>query len=147
MINIIAGQIIIKVLYVMKKIKLTFVALLLSIFISMESCGPIIISSRPSHPVPNWFYPNRVVNVRYVYFPEYTVYYDLTLRNYIYLDNGIWLTVNVLPNRFSSTNFKKTKQIRINNYYGDNIRDYHRSNRVNIKGRRTSTSKTKTRRN
>ena len=122
----------------MKNVKLFTIALLLLSMGSLESCGPVIISSRPSIPPPSWFYPNRVVNVRYVYFPDYIVYYDLTLRNYIYLDNGVWLTVNVLPSRFNTINFRRTRQVRVDNYFGDNIRDYHYKNRVNVKGRRKS---------
>ena len=121
----------------MKAIKYSFIALLLCAFMGLESCGPIIISSRPNQPPPPWFYPNRVINVRYVYFPEYTVYYDLTLGNYIYLNEGIWLTVSILPPRYNTINFRRTKQIRIDNYFGDNIRDYH-NNRVIVKGRRAT---------
>ena len=113
----------------------TLILLLLSLS-SLESCGPVIISSRPNTPPPSWFYPNRVVNVRYVYFPDYMVYYDLTLRNYIYLDNNVWLTVNVLPSRFNTINFRRTRQVRVNNYFGNNIREYHNKTRVTTKGRR-----------
>ncbi len=120
----------------MKPIKYSFIALLLFAFIGLESCGPIIISSRPSHPTPSWFYPSRVVNVRYVYFPNQTIYYDLTLRTYIYLDNGAWISVNVLPTRFNGINLRRERQIRVNNYFGDNIRDYHSRIRVPVKGRR-----------
>jgi len=118
--------------------------IIIILFVSMmgfNNCGPVIISSRPSHPTPHWFYPNRVVNVRYIYFPEYTIYYDLTLRKYIYLNNGSWLTVNILPSRFNTINFRHTRQIRVDNYFGDNIRDYHGNKSSNIKGRRTTTDK------
>lgn len=108
------------------------------------SCGPVIISSRPNLPTPSWFYPNRVVSLRYVYFPEYTIYYDLTLRNYLYMDNGIWIRVNVLPSRFNGVNLRKSRQIRVNDYFDDNISPYHSrrrfnetdTNRTQIKGRR-----------
>jgi hypothetical protein len=123
----------------MKKIKLFTIALLLISMASLESCGPVIVSSRPSHPMPPWFYPNRVVNVRYVYFPDYTIYYDLTLRSYLYFDNGIWVTVNSLPPIFHGVNLRKTRHVRINNYFGNNIRDYHSRNTY-VKGRRTTTS-------
>lgn len=129
----------------MKKLKLFFGVILLISLVSFESCGPVIISSRPSHPTPPWFYPNRVVNVRYVFFPDYTIYYDLTLRNYLYFDNGIWITVNSLPPRFNGVNLQKTKQVKINNYFGDNIRDYHSRNTY-VKDRRTTTP-SRTRRN
>ncbi|NRD24613.1 hypothetical protein HNV10_15270 [Winogradskyella litoriviva] len=113
----------------MKSLK--FIVIIVGSLLSFESCGPVIISSRPSHPTPAWFYPNRVVNVRYIYFPEYYLYYDLTLRQYIYLNNNTWVSVKVLPQRFNTINLRRAKQERINNYYGDNIREYHSTRRTN----------------
>ena len=123
----------------MKKVKFLFTTLIFCMFLSLNSCGPVIISSRPSQPTPSWFYPNRVENVRYVYFPDFSIYYDLTIRQYTYFDNGVWVNVNVLPPRFNNTNLRKTKQIRINNYFGDNIREYHPNNTY-IKSRRATTT-------
>lgn len=119
----------------MKKLKLLMFAIFLIIASNLESCGPVIISSRPSAPPPPWFYPNRVVNVRYVYFPDISIYYDLTLRQYIYFDNGAWLSVNVLPQRFNAVNFRSSKQIQIRDYFGDDIGKYHPNNTYVI-GRR-----------
>ena len=124
----------------MKKFKLLSIALLLIFISSLESCGPVIISSRPSHPTPPWFYPSRVVNVRYVYFPEFSIYYDLTLRHYLYLDNGMWITVNTLPPRYRGVDLRRTRQVRIDNYFGDNIKVYHPKNSY-VKGRRTTTNR------
>ncbi len=124
----------------MKTIKLMFTMFFLSVFISLDSCGPVIVSTHNNHPTPPWFYPNRVINLRYIYFPDYVVYYDLTYGNYIYFDNGVWLTVKVLPPRFNTVNFKHSKQIRINNYFEDNIREYHINNNTKVKGRRTTTN-------
>lgn len=123
----------------MRAIKFIFVSLLLSTFISFESCGPIVISSRPSYPPPLWFYPHRVENVRYIYFPDHTIYYDLSLRTYIYFDNGAWISASILPSRYNSINLRRSKRVRINDYFGDNIRDYHFTHRANIIGRRTTT--------
>ena len=123
----------------MKNTKFLFSILILCMLLSLNSCGPVIISSRPSQPTPPWFYPNRVENVRYIYFPDFSIYYDLTIRQYTYFDNGVWLNVNVLPPRYNNTNFRKTRQIRINNFFGDNIREYHPNNTY-IKGRRTTTT-------
>lgn len=119
----------------MKKLKLLMFAIFLIIASNLESCGPVIISSRPSAPPPPWFYPNRVVNVRYVYFPDISIYYDLTLRQYIYFDNGAWLSVNVLPQRFNAVNFRSSKQIQIRDYFGDDIGKYHPNN-IYVIGRR-----------
>lgn len=106
------------------------VMLLFALFMTLASCGPVIISSRPESPPPPWFYPHRVEMVRYVYFPDYMIYYDLSLRNYIYLENGAWITVTVLPQRFNTINFHRARFVRIQNYRGDHIGTYHRdSNR------------------
>jgi hypothetical protein len=104
------------------------------------SCGPVIISSRPQHPTPSWFYPNRVINVRYVFFPDQMLYYDLSLRNYIFFDSGNWRRVENLPPRYNSLNLRKEKRYRIENYFGDSIKNYHDNN---TRGR----SKNATRRN
>ena len=122
----------------MKNFRLLIITLLIAVISSLESCGPVVISSRPSLPPPPWFYPNRVEHVRYVYFPEFSIYYDLTLRNYIYFENGIWIRVNVLPSRFNSINFRRARHVRINDYFDDNIREYHFKN-SHAKGRRENT--------
>jgi hypothetical protein len=124
----------------MKTLKLCIVSILIIVLFSLESCGPVIISSRPNNPPPAWFYPNRVVNVRYVYFPDYSIYYDLNLRNYLYLDSGVWVRASVLPTRFNGINFRRTRQVRINNYFGDNIREYHSNRSSNESGRRNTTT-------
>jgi hypothetical protein len=127
----------------MKAFKIIFIGFLISL-LCMESCGPVIVSGGYNHQTPTWFYPNRVVHLRYVYFPDYSVYYDLSLSSYIYFDNGVWTTVKVLPPRFNGVNFKHAKQIRVDNYYGDNIKEYHRNTYTNIKGRRSSNDESST---
>jgi len=136
----------------MKKRKHLITLLLIISALTLESCGPIIISSRPETPPPSWFYPNRVETVRYVYFPEYMIYYDLSLRNYIYLNNNVWIRVNVLPQPYSSINLNRSRFVRIKTYRGDNITRYHRENnttrsRTNSSSTRRSTSNTRSRRN
>jgi hypothetical protein len=130
----------------MKVPKFILIIVFLVTITGLESCGPVIISSRPAQPTPAWFYPNRVVNVRYIYFPEYYVYYDLTLRQYIYLNNGGWVTVNVLPQRFNTVNLRRAKQVRVNNYFGDNIREYHSTRRSNTGSTRRQSNSNSNRR-
>ena len=108
------------------KIYLAISALLIALF-TLESCGSVFISVRLGAP-PSWFYPNRIQVVRYIYFPDYEIYYDFSMRNYHYFENGTWLSVNILPNRFDGIRLKRTKQVKINNYYGDNIKRYHNDN-------------------
>lgn len=138
----------------MVKSKLCMVLFLIAF--ALLSCGPVVVTSRPNHPPPPWFYPDRVEVVRYVYFPEYSIYYDLTLSNYLYLNNGVWLRVQVLPPRYRSINLNRTKYVRVKGFRGDDIRTYHnennvrrstRANRNNTRRTTTRTTKTKTRRN
>ncbi|MFD2564412.1 hypothetical protein [Aquimarina rubra] len=131
----------------MKKSRFYIVLLIAAGLFALESCGPVIISSRPDTPPPPWFYPNRVETVRYVYFPDYMIYYDLSLRNYIYLDNGVWITVSVLPSRYNNINLRRSRYVRIRDYYGDNIRSYHRDNRSRYNRSRTTRSRSTTTRN
>lgn len=107
-------------------------------FLLMESCGPVVFTTRLGHTPPPWFYPNRIETVRYVYFPDYTIYYDFSQRNYRYLENGVWVTVNVLPSRFNSINLRRSKQVRITNYYDDDIKRYHNEIRKNSTSKRSN---------
>ena len=109
----------------MKKIVFWLLTLLGICAFTLESCGPIVFTTRLGAPPP-WFYPNRIETVRYVYFPDYTIYYDFTLRKYIYLDNNIWITASILPAKFNHINLRRVKHKRINNYYGDDIKKYHK---------------------
>ncbi|MDO9037422.1 MAG: hypothetical protein Q7U59_03635 [Lutibacter sp.] len=122
----------------MKKLSFLTVALLFSFVLSIESCGPVVVTSRIATPPPPWFYPNRVEVVRYVYFPEFEIYYDFSSRNYLYFDNGIWITANILPPRYGHINLRRSHHIRINNYFGDDIKRYHNDNRNNLNRSNTS---------
>jgi len=126
----------------MKKSKL--IMMLFLIVLAFSSCGPVVVTSRPNHPPPPWFYPDRVEVVRYVYFPEYAIYYDLTLSNYLYLNNGVWVRVDALPARFSHINLNRSRYVRVRNYRGDNIRTYHNENNVRRSTRSTRTTTTRT---
>lgn len=106
----------------------------------MTSCGTVLVTSRHHNPPPPWFYPNRVQLVRYVYFPELTIYYDLTARTYIYLDANVWVRSQILPTRYKSINLNRSRYERVRNYREDNIKRYHEENNVN-RGRSNKTVK------
>ncbi len=116
--------------------------LILLTILLLTSCGPVIVSSRHRNPPPPWFYPNRVELVRYVYFPELTLYYDLTARTYIYLDAGLWIRSEVLPSRYRSINLNRSRYERVRNYRADNIKRYHEERNAN-RGRSNKTIKRK----
>ena len=114
---------------------LTYVLLLM-----LASCGPVIISSRPSHPPPSWFYPNRVEMVRYVYFPEYSFYYDLSAHSYLYLDGGVWIRRSSPPPRYQQIDLRRSRYERVRNYSDENIRRYHDEHNSN-RGRNSTSNR------
>jgi len=94
----------------------------------LVSCGPVVVTSRLNNPPPPWFYPNRLELVRYVYFPEYAIYFDLSMSNYLYQKNDVWVRVNVLPTQYKNVDLSKSRYVRIKDYRGNTIRDYHSKN-------------------
>ncbi|MCK5442744.1 MAG: hypothetical protein KAJ23_12715 [Maribacter sp.] len=109
-----------------------FRSLLLFIaFLVLAGCGTVVISSRPNNPPPSWFYPNRLEVVRYVYFPEFSIYYDLSARTYLYLDGGVWVGRNILPPRYRHIDLRQSRYERIRNYNDDDIQRYHDEHNAN----------------
>lgn len=108
-------------------------ALILATMISslLASCGPVVITSRTANPPPPWFYPNRLEVVRYVYFPEFSIYYDLSAYTYLYIDAGVWVRRSVLPPRYRHIDLRRARYERIRDYNDDNIRRYHDENNAN----------------
>ena len=104
---------------------------ILSIFMTVTSCGPIVFTAGTNPPPPPWFYPNRLEVVRYVYFPNYSFYYDLSARNYIYLEGNVWVRRRVLPPRYSHLDLRRTKYERIKGYQKEDIRSYHEEHNAN----------------
>ena len=116
--------------------------LLVAVTLIVTSCGPVVFTSRPNNAPPPWFYPNRVEMVRYVYFPEYAIYFDLTMNNYIYLNNNVWVRVNILPSQYRHIDLNRSRYVRVKNYRSENIREYHNKNgRSNTSKRATNTIK------
>lgn len=113
----------------MRRNKPLFFIILISSLMFLGSCGPIILAPDPhAPPPPPWFYPDRIEPVRYVYFPDYVIYYDLSARQYLYLENNIWIRVNMLPPRYRSINFNRSKFVRVKGHRENSIRTYHREN-------------------
>ncbi|WP_231555138.1 hypothetical protein [Cellulophaga sp. Hel_I_12] len=91
----------------------------------LSSCGTIVFSSKSNNLPPSWFYPNRLEMVRYVYFPDYSFYYDLSANSYVYLDAGVWVRRSSLPLRYKDIDLRRSRYERVRNYTDDNIRSYH----------------------
>ena len=125
----------------MKKSVFLTLLMLFSLVFSLESCGPVVVTSRIATPPPRWFYPNRAESVRYIYFPEHDIYYDFSIRSYLYLDNNIWITADLLPDRYRYLDLKRSRQIRIHDYFDDDIKIYHNNNRYKSNINRSNTSR------
>jgi hypothetical protein len=123
--------------------KSIFFTLLLLAMMVFQSCGPVIVSHRLADPPPPWFYPHRVQTVRYVFFPEFSIYYDLSSRTYIYLDGGVWVRHRVLPAPYRNYDLSRYRYERIRNYYDDDIKPYHDQNNSN-RGRSNANVKRRT---
>lgn len=94
-------------------------------------CGPLVITTGLDYNPPHWFYPNRLEVVRYVYFPEFNFYYDLSNHAYLYLDNGVWARHRELPPRYRNIDLTRHRYERIKNYQEENIRRYHEEHNAN----------------
>ncbi|MFX0558617.1 hypothetical protein ACOCEA_17580 [Maribacter sp. CXY002] len=124
----------------MKQLKSIWNIFIVASILLVASCGPVVISSRPSSPPPPWFYPNRLEVVRYIYFPEFHIYYDLSARTYLYLDGGIWIRRNVLPPKYRGLDLRRSRYERIRNYHDDDIKRYHEEHNAN-RGRSNRTTR------
>ncbi|HUH46888.1 MAG TPA: hypothetical protein VLZ54_07030, partial [Arenibacter sp.] len=67
------------------------------------------------------FYPNRLEVVRYVYFPEYNFYFDLSARTYLYLDEGVWARRDILPPHYRNIDLRRSRYERVRDYHDENI--------------------------
>jgi len=103
---------------------------LLALF-AFGSCGPVVLTARPDHHPPPWFYPNRLEVVRYVYFPEFHIYYDLSYQGYLYFENGAWIRVKTLPPAYRRLNLNGSRFVRIRDYQGDDIERYRSEKNLN----------------
>ncbi|NAY91353.1 hypothetical protein GTQ34_05420 [Muricauda sp. JGD-17] len=97
----------------------------------LMGCGPVVWTASIQNPPPPWFYPNRLEVVRYVYFPEYSIYYDLSTRVYIYLDGGVWVRRPFLPSRYRTLDLRRSRYERVRGYRSDNIKRYHEEHNAN----------------
>ena len=115
----------------MPRFKMFRYLLALNTLFIIGSCGPVVVTTGISEPPPPWFYPNRVEVVRYVYFPEYFFYYDLSARTYIYLDGAVWVRRNVLPPRYRNLDLRRSRYERVKGYRSDDIQRYHEEHNAN----------------
>ncbi|MFM1878957.1 MAG: hypothetical protein RLZZ241_1823 [Bacteroidota bacterium] len=100
-------------------------ALMLLLAMLLSNCGPVVITSRIGTPPPPWFYPHRVEMVRYIYFPELVLYFDLRTHTYLYREGIIWRRQPELPPQYRNYDLSRERYQRIQNYDRDDIKPYH----------------------
>ena len=102
--------------------------LLFILTLLINGCGPVVITSRIGAPPPPWFYPHRVEMVRYIYFPELVLYFDLRSQTYVYRDGSHWIRRPELPEKYQRIDLSRQRYQRIQNYDRDDIQPYHDGN-------------------
>ena len=111
--------------------------LLYLLLLLLASCGPVVYTSHAGPPPPPWFYPHRVEVVRYVYFPELTVYFDLRTHTYLIREGNTWIRHPDLPPRYRSYDLSRQRYERIRSYDQDDIGPYDQSRRNSGRSNRT----------
>ena len=57
-------------------------------------------------------------DVDYYYLPDVSSYYDIRASQFIFLNNGVWVRSNHLPNRYRNYDLYRGHKIILNNYHG-----------------------------
>jgi len=63
---------------------------------------------------PQWG-PAGYDHVDYYYLPDMDVYYNVPAKQYVYLENGRWITRNSLPSRYKGYNLYNSYKVVMNN--------------------------------
>lgn len=77
--------------------------LLVSAFVLTGCYSTSSTASRGQYDAPDWA-PAYEPGVRYYYIPDIQTYYDVTSRNFVYLDHGQWIYSSNLPPVYSGYN-------------------------------------------
>jgi len=102
----------------MKTIKTLLIAITLMAFGSIQAQVSVGLNVNIGSP-PAWAPPPPVhTEVRYYYLPEIETYYDVSTRNYIYIDNGRWARRPHLPVAYRNYDLYRGQKVIVNNYYG-----------------------------
>ena len=88
----------------MKRFKKTVLFFSVLLFVSLFSACDLYtyvpVSTQVSYDNPAWA-PSYVQGVRYYYLPDIEAYYDLSDREFVYLDNGQWSYSQGLPSVYA----------------------------------------------
>lgn len=61
-----------------------------------------------------------ITNEKYYYLPDVESYYDIRNKQFIYVNNGVWIRSRALPRRYRSYNLNTGYVVIVNDYYGNN---------------------------
>ena len=115
----------------MKKLTPFLTLQLVLAVLAMEGCYTLVITSEPQNPsMPEWFYPRFAKAVRYVYFPELNIYYDLTSQTYLYFEDDNWVRRSDLPAEYHHIDLGNYKYERCKDYFENDIERFHRDQDV-----------------
>jgi hypothetical protein len=74
--------------------------------------------------------PVGYTDVRYYYLPDIATYYDVSERQYIYVNNGNWVRASVLPPAYRTYNLYSGYKVVLNDYRGATPYVYYKEHKV-----------------
>lgn len=77
---------------------------------------------------PDW--GPSVTTERYYYIPDLETYYDVRSREYIYLNDGIWVRRTSLPTAYRNYDLYAGRKVIINDYSGNAPYVYYSTHKV-----------------
>ncbi len=109
----------------MKAIKLVVAMAMFTTYSQAQVSVNVSIGARPA--------PEPVIvhaEPRYYYLPEIESYYDIPNRQYVFIDNGIWVRRASLPVVYSRYNVYSRPRIVVENYYGNAPYTYYKGHKA-----------------
>lgn len=87
---------------------------------------------------PDWG-PVGYTEANYYYLPDVEAYYDVRQSNFIYINNGTWITARTLPTRYRSYNLYDGPKVVLTDYRGNRPYTYFKTHRVKYRGHHPQT--------
>ncbi len=109
----------------MKVLKL----IILGICLSVSSLSQAQVSVNVNIPGPPVWGP-VVTTEEYYFLPEIESYYDIRQKQFIYLNNGVWVRTRALPSRYRGYNLNNGQVVILNDYRGKSPFRYYSKHKV-----------------
>ena len=78
---------------------------------------------------PDWG-PVGYTEANYYYLPDVEAYYDVRQANFIYANNGTWISARTLPHRYRSYNLYAGPKVVLTDYRGNRPYTHFKTHRV-----------------